>query len=634
MNVLPQVRDLNDTVENFPKHVQSDVLKSDISVLMSVLEKYVRNLNNTGENLLNIDGLVSQAQMDRNDLKLKLDELNANLTNDFTDCENDGNEDCKRILDISSKLLDVGLNLSSLPTVDFVANDVIQSLSGNNNIYVGHLLSQQELDKIGEAVMNSSQSTLDDLTTEITKATDKAEQFLKEAVGFMDEISLAEAMSTVNGTINPSITRYGGYWYYSTLSISSLVLLITTICALGLLFGACGKRKGEHHRCSKGQAATLLLVGLVMIFTFAWILMLIPAVLVPIGGIVHNDICENLLTTKDVESTKVVYDTLNHNFNLSFSLQDVYKRCENEESLYNALQLEVKDEKYDLSDILNANNYDVNLFLARLQNTTYQVGNLTIVNTILESNIGALVTATDSINLTSHQQVLQSEVLSESLVEFSDLLRDVNVTARGDQLQFYSDVLMQIHQVQYSKLLQSKGTLEMSIADIIAFKTNFDITNTVEHLKQAQTQVTSNDITNAVNNVVDNIQELFEELLSKAEAAYRNELAHCGTVANVISDGLDAICVRFLYPFNAFWFSLGCCLFLFILLIPINIILSDLYKKTEPYKKVQPSLDDPFSQDMRGAAMSDEFDQDATARVGVSPVLSIASSVVLDIMIS
>ena len=579
-----KVDSLKDRLANTAGEVQNKVgEQTGLGAHMDTINMYIGQLNNTKNNLIDVDTTVNDIKSKTTTLSDKLTQLNTNITGSFSSCTT---PNCEMVKTVSSTLETVA-DFSSVGSLATEAQAFTDALTDPDSIISEMQKAQASYNQIQDAVTTSSGALIATLVAEADKVIGEIDTFLNKSMAKIQDISLDSVKASVNNTVAPKIEQFGRYRYYAGIVISSLVLLIVTLSCFGLLFGACGSRMGDSTECcNKGTAASMLKAALVAMFIFSWIIMAIIAVLFPLGGIAHNDICRNLmLPAPDQASSDVIDGLVVNSLSLPVSFMDLYQSCENEEALYMALQLQNQGQDYDLSKILNPDNYNIRGNLDQLNATSYDPGTMDIVNTGLKSHITDLSTATGNIDLSQHTTQLDKAITSHDLQNFADQLKTaaMNSTDHADLFTFYATTVEAIHNTEYSNLEQSINILKDLVFDINYFGDEFNATETILLIEAKQDTVTPAIMSSAVTSVTTDLVDRFGSLLGDADLSIRSKLARCGPVASIISEVIDGLCVNILHPFNAFWFSTGWCLMFFIFIIPISVILINFYRKRLEY---------------------------------------------------
>lgn len=575
-----QLDGIKTTLDQFPADVRDQVGQmtgiapffSAIDDLLGSLEDAIMAANSSADEMVTTE---------MTELTSKLSEIRTNVTAGCNTTQ------CQSIQNITASLETVA-NFTSLPRLA----DVITALE-STKVADNLKLSRTSYDEIQSSIDNNSKSTRTTLVAEHDVILANFTSFLNETLANMDDLSLDHVASYVSDTLSPTIDQYGRYFYYVGLTLSTMMLFIDLLYFLGLLYGACGSLEGDSTECCrKSKAEHVLKVALGSMFAFSWIIMLAVGVLFPVGGIVHNDLCRNLLLpAPDPPSAQVLDTMLSNSMNLSWSVLSLYEHCDRNEALYEAFARNTENERVNLTRVLSTDSYQLLENVNKLKSGQYLNNTLDVIVTALEDNLKQLNNSVATLGLDQYREQLNKPLISGNLTELQNELEKAG----------YKELLEGVVVVKsevYTRTVNAVTLLNTSIVKLEELATKLN--STMVLLEVAQRHVTAQNTSEAATEMSKRLLDKYQSTFDDVTNLVTTDLARCGSVAKDISQTKDSICQQLLQPYNAFWFSAAWCLIFFIILVPNVIVLINWFwpgRRSIDYRSSY--LDDPSQIDHR-----------------------------------
>ncbi|NXP42106.1 PROM2 protein, partial [Leiothrix lutea] len=330
------------------------------------------------------------------------------------------------------------------------------------------------------------------------------------------------------------IRQVGGSGWIAGTVLCSIILLILLCNVTGMALGAYGLSKREDpsdYECRGEAGAKFLLVGVGLAFLFSWLLTLLVFATFLVGGNIQTLVCRNWVN------------------------QEIYKFIDTPGNLPPSM---------NLTRQLNLRR-DSNL------SSTYR---WTLLQDVPHTRAGFWA-ALNSISLQMKNPVVQTSLpgLARNLEGLQKMQRNSTVAGR---LAAEAQALWHMQ----NSTVQSQEALVAKLRESVQF-----LSHLAPHLKEqvkrtlattasveARLPVQAQQILRARCGLMPCLCSLFQ---------LREDVASCQPLATALDNGQVILCDRIADPWNAFWFSLGCCTFF---LIPNIIFAVRLTKHFRPIR--------------------------------------------------
>ena len=436
--------------------------------------------------------------------------------------------------------------------------------------------------------------------------------------------TVAEYKNWITTKLDPWLRRFGAYRCGVGVALCAVVLLPAVGSLVALHFRAWGAASGDDVMlesesccarcsccarssccvrpacCTRSKASTALLVTASTSLATGWLLALGTCVLFLAGGVLHVDLCRHLSApSADPGGTAVVLDAVGQWVNASVDLRVVMKACENRQSVFSAFNLvSAPDEIVQLRRLAAPLRGQPNRTVA--SNTPNNVFHTAFNNIDTTGAIDRLDTALASFDIAAYRQRLSEVPAATELDELGVSIRQTSaiLQASGDaaivaSLTRYSEELSRQNAIYVTTVQRYHERIEAAIDradawiqsnDIAGLKSRMELARAlnVTEVVRLSRDATTNDLLRAFTDVVG-------ELRTEIVNGDRNG---CRPVYEALDSLFGAVCVDYLYPFNAFWLVAGtCCFVLLPITVAISLILRRSYGDEEPaYSSRQVSL--------------------------------------------
>uniref|UniRef100_A0A8C5UDZ2 Prominin 2 n=1 Tax=Malurus cyaneus samueli TaxID=2593467 RepID=A0A8C5UDZ2_9PASS len=451
--------------------------------------------------------------------------------------------------------------LDGLPRSDFA--EMIRQVGGDHpplQHSSGPADLRDDLARIAEKVQSIADSfPLPDYTRPVSEALVKVEE---RSQPYLREVKLFERYRWIAGMV-----------------LCSIILLILACNVMGMALGVYGlsKRKDpSDHECRGEAGAKFLLVGVGLAFLFSWLLILLVFVTFLVGGNIQTLVCRNWVNQeiyKFIDTPGNLPPSMNLTRQLNLrrdsNLTSMYRECKSGAGLWEVLQL---DRSYDLNEHLKTPKYMAD-FQKRLGDFRAHLGDIRLLRSEGRQDLETFArSGVDEVDYGRFQEEMKNPVVQTSLPGLARNLEGrLGAEAQALWQMQNSTVQMQEALVVSScwaggsglPLKGKTGLLNPSHLPVPQAKLGESIQflsrlapqlKVLAQLFQPQKHYTWSGLMPCVCS-------LFQ---------LREDVASCQPLATALDNGRVILCDRIAEPWNAFWFSLGCCTFF---LIP-NIILA------------------------------------------------------------
>ncbi|XP_067168449.1 prominin-2 [Apteryx mantelli] len=391
---------------------------------------------------------------------------------------------------------------------------------------------------------------------------------------------LSEALRAAEERSGPflrHVERLERYRWVAATALCSVVLLVVTCNVAGMALGTYGLCKRDDpgdYECHGEAGARLLMLGVGLSFLFSGLLSLLVFATFLVGGNVQTLVCRNWANQEiykfiDTPGNLPPSMNLSRRLNLrsSYNLSAAYHACKRGAGLWEVLQL---DESYDLDEHLKASKYAAG-FQKRLDDFSTRLGDVRLLRGEGRRDLEAFARAgADRVDYGRFQAEMQNPVVKTSLAGLARSLEGLqklqrNGTVAG-RLAAEARALGRMH----NSTVRAQEALVAKLAESIRF-----LSALAPHLQARvnKTLATTAAVEAALPARAQRMlrQELgcfarkelryFSQYLHWVGQTLREDVASCQPLSTALDNGRVILCDRIADPWNAFWFSLGCCTF-------------------------------------------------------------------------
>lgn len=301
-----------------------------------------------------------------------------------------------------------------------------------------------------DSTITNARNTINDIPQTVTNQTKSDVQKVQNQLGNIQtkisdarsSIPVVDKLNSVNSFFNttagytkqykPDIVKYEYYRWIVGVCLSCIILLIVVCNLFGLLLGPCGHKANldpTDRGCASNSGGDFFMAGAAFSFIFAWLLMLITAILFAVGGNVYTFVCKPW-------SNQQLFQALDNNLNVSnlLSLGDVnlnitslYNQCQKDASLWSVLNL---SSQFDLNSYLNISQYtgDVN---STLENTNISVNSITFLTAAQRSKVTDVSNSgIETLDFGNINQQMNKSITKTNLTVYANSLKTFAVSQR------------------------------------------------------------------------------------------------------------------------------------------------------------------------------------------------------------
>ncbi len=580
-----QLKQLEIQLNNFPVEVQNNIGKeTNIGALLQSFETYtestITSIINNFYILNNTESIITLTDQ----LETIIQDIKENMTSALTNCTL---LECEIAMEFATNLT-LGANYSQVGSLEEVLHYLINVTKGEYTIYDTLNNTQEEYDKIQQVVYDGSIDSIEDMAHEAGKLAIEFEYYLNRTQNHLNYFDFISALQYLEHTLTPEIQYADDIRYNISVAINSLSLILVTLYFLGLLFGVYGERAGPGaFCCNRSNGATVLIIAVVMTFAFTWVLFLASSITLVVGGLSYTEFCHHILFTEPTVDRQILDNVMSSYLNLSVNIGTIMKHCEEDQSFYTAFQIEQTYPDLNLSLILDLSNYQFNTLVDEINDVNYTIGDLKLITEPGKHLLLGLDDIFMTTNLEGFHTQFEADITTVDLNQFASFLRNssssLNDSSLSEKFEQYAQWLEDTQTQYVDAISQEETILKQALFSTEEDIASFNLTVFVKDIEEAQTRIDDDIVSAAVANISSNMLTHLYKLSNSIQVTIRHDVGKCEIVYNSVWDSITSVCVQYLYPFNAFWFSHGWCIVFYIPLIIIALFLVGLYRKTEKF---------------------------------------------------
>ncbi|XP_067857439.1 prominin-2-like [Heptranchias perlo] len=414
-----------------------------------------------------------------------------------------------------------------------------------------------------------------------------------ERVQFLD--SLQSQIGNLNSqkvlAVSRDVKQYDYYRWIVGIVLCCIILLIIACNVLGLGLGTIGIVTKDHpnsaNGCSK-SGANFLMAGVGFSFIFSSLLILLVFVTFLVGGNVQTVVCKpwasgeiyQFIDTLAAEDNRFNLSTY---LNVSVSVSELYRQCEEGESLWNILSI---DRILDVDTYLNLSTYTGDL-VRKIERLNVNITGIILLDSAGRRSLRNFASSgIDRIDYMKLIEQSKNSLLKMSLLELVNVLESLNSSQPdvviSSNLTRQAEKLREIENTLQQKLVQ----LNTSAQYLESFSPSIQnvINNTIQSIDTAQREIISTTLT-VVKNVTGCLTNrglgYFDQYLQWVRKTIIDDLLSCRPAVILLNNLRVILCDYITDPWNAFWFCLGWCT---LFLIPSIIFAVKTAKHYRPIK--------------------------------------------------
>ncbi|NXD84008.1 PROM2 protein, partial [Halcyon senegalensis] len=522
--------------------------------------------------------------------------------------------------------LELGADYSKVPSVE----KVLKALAGLPRSDFAEMIRQGNgtFNSIPELAVERMAQVIQDLRDEMARVTEKV-QSIADSFPFPDYTQpVSEALVKVEDRSRPylrEVERFERYRWIAGTVLCSIILLILACNVIGMALGAYGLSKREDpsdYECRGEAGAKFLLVGVGLAFLFSWLLILLVFATFLVGGNIQTLVCRNWVNQeiyKFIDTPGNLPPSMNitHQLNLrrDSNLSTTYRwvsqdppvtsytrrliwdhianiplpsrECKSGAGLWEVLQL---DRSYNLDEHLKTPKYTAD-FQKRLGDFTARLGDMRLLRSEGRQDLETFArSGMDEVDYGRFQEEMKNPVVQTSLPGLARNLEGLQKMQRNGTVAGRLAAEAQALWQMQNSTVQSQEALVAKLGESVQF-----LSRLAPHL-QERVKTTLATIASVEARLPVQAQQIlrqeigcftrkelryFAQYLNWVGQTLREDVASCQPLATALDNGRVILCDRIADPWNAFWFSLGCCTFF---LIPNIIFAIRLTKHFRPIR--------------------------------------------------
>ncbi|NWR64828.1 PROM2 protein, partial [Bucorvus abyssinicus] len=494
--------------------------------------------------------------------------------------------------------LEPGADYGKVPSVE----KVLEALAGLPRSDFAEMIRQGNgtFNSIPELAVERMARLVQDLRDETARVAEKV-QSIADGFPLPDYTRpVSEALVKAEERSRPylrEVERFERYRWIAGTALCSIVLLILACNVAGMALGTYGLSKREDpgdYECRGEAGAKFLLLGVGLAFLFSWLLILLVFATFLVGGNIQTLVCRNWVNQeiyKFIDTPGNLPPSMNLSQQLNLrrdsNLSTAYRECKSGAGLWEVLQL---DGSYHLDEHLKTPKYTAD-FQKLLGDFTARLGDVRLLRGEGRQDLETFArSGVDEVDYGRFQEEMKIPLVQTSLPGLARSLEGLqkmqrNSTVAG-RLAAEAQALWQMQNstVQSQEALVAKLGESVRVLSRLAprlqerVKTTLATTASVEARLPVQAQQILRQEIGCFSR-----KELryFTQYLNWVGQTLREDVASCQPLATALDNGRVILCDRIADPWNAFWFSLGCCTFF---LIPNIIFAIRLTKHFRPIR--------------------------------------------------
>ncbi|XP_030145659.4 prominin-2 isoform X5 [Taeniopygia guttata] len=494
--------------------------------------------------------------------------------------------------------LQLGADFAKVPSVE----KVLKALAGLPRSDFAEMIRQGNgtFNSIPELAVERMAQLILDLRADLARTAEKV-QSIADSFPLPDYTRPAsEALAEAERRSRPYLRearRFERYRWIAGTVLCSIILLILACNVTGMALGAYGLSKREDpsdYECRGEAGAKFLLVGVALAFLFSWLLILLVFATFLVGGNIQTLVCRNWVNQeiyKFIDTPGNLPPSMNLSRQLNLrrdsNLSSAYRECKGGAGLWEVLQL---DSSYDLDEHLRTPKYTADL-QKRLGGFTVSLGDVRLLRSEGRQDLETFArSGLDELDYGRFQEELQNPVVQTSLPGLARSLEGLQKMQRNGTVAGRLAAEARALWHMQNSTVRAQEALVAKLGESVQF-----LSRLAPHLKERvrRTLATTASLEARLPLQAQQIlrQELgcftrkelryFTQYLNWVGQTLREDVASCQPLATALDNGRVILCDRIAEPWNAFWFSLGCCTFL---LIPSIIFAIRLTKHFRPIR--------------------------------------------------
>ena len=536
------------------------------SYSLDMIDEVFERINNTVHKLIN----------DEETLNSSLHEIRNDMREDMNNCTCLP-EHCSRLMDLIDSLT-IQVDFRKVDSVEDVIETVENASSLNRTLdHVTELLETRSKE-IAHSVESKMQNAIE-IMENMRLKTEEAFQLVIHDVD--SKLNLSHWAQEIANIQDQYISPYGTIIHYGFIGISAIVLLCVFFFILALLCGIFGKVNTKYEWCDRRTAPIALSHGLGLFLSLGMVISAVSLVFFITGGLAQTEVCRYLVNPNYRDQVYPIADKLIQKFgHFSISTRQTFTQCYNNETVYTVFERQLGAEGFNITELTKQHISHLVEELDKIRKDEIYFDEVDIFNSDLECTLGSVQGEFDEIKWGSYFTELKKNVTTYDPVSVRNnicLCRNMCV---------YAVKLLEL-QPFISNMSREMESLKLDVLKARMLLDTHNVTRLIKHLKDSEDFINyfgRTILSQMLKHTADELEREMRQLSAEAVGKLRHEIGHCRLMYDDVMAGISAVCIKFLYPLDAFSFILGICLILFLSSVIIAPKLISLYKNVGQVK--------------------------------------------------
>ncbi|XP_022208198.2 prominin-like protein [Drosophila obscura] len=392
--------------------------------------------------------------------------------------------------------------------------------------------------------------------------------------------------------------------------IITLIFIIIVILSLALICGCVGSARrapGRSGFCSKGMAASCMLIAIILIFCVFSFIALVGLFYLMIGIVTHETACatshggDDAVIFRQLDSLIDINRLMAQNrhgdgtlSSRTLAVKNSIKACQANESIFELL---IRRNVFNINDLRNreilvTDDEDTPLFAEDLSQVKLLTDEEKIkLNEMREGNLSQYHSILYKQHLCTKFVHMDMSVLAEKLHDMSNFLsanenRPASISFKLD----YTNTRLYFEQM-HEPLRRSVHKIldKLRLIDSLILHNNNDFNTSISLLMEAAEksekfvrEMGRNFINKLAKNLTATTNEVIAEYVERVILESKKNVGHCQPLAYIYYQGAHFVCTRLVDPINAFWVAIILCALLLLPALYVCHRLMCLYLKVYP----------------------------------------------------
>ena len=546
--------------------------KSNASQPLMSLLNFVNNMGNLSDGYVVINETKFKLISMGNQLNESLTTIVSNITRATGNCSTFiALETCERVKENAHNL-----TLGSDFEIPDRVQPAITALETANSSGLPTLVLDAvgEFNKISENIHNNSAKNLDQVRNQMNSLSDRVRENFKKISNPIKSTDLGKYGKIFMDNAE-LVKRIGDIRYLVIAGLTALIFIIVALNLFGVFFGGICKlpRDDDSTCCTSNRGADMLLAAVGLTFVFYWIWILITMSTFLLGGLARNEACRYLLNSPEVQNKigeidQIVGKLLNTN--QTISLRNITRNCEEDKSLYTALNLQSFG--INIDELLNLRQYGIDTELERIRNITIDIGDVGLLSPQMNITMIALGRGLEQVKMSTYYAELDKGILN--LENTTKYITDLDTIGLKDEAEALRS--------QTADIENERKILKKNVDFVDTLVKSAPMSKLANDLKMSEfiLNATGNSILKGImNQTALALWNILNGVTRNISSNVREDIGRCRPAYVAVVQLIDVSCKGVVDSLNGIWFSHGACIILFLPTMIFTLKLVGLFRK-------------------------------------------------------